>query len=165
MDRLAVTFGIPFAHIAVATLADVWSLKRANDTGSFVTARPRMGATVIGILMLSIFAGSAATIAWQLGMSIQSVVWIIGAATILYVTLGRIRGVCHSNLIYASSKYIGLIGVAVVGWHLLQFKPDAIEMILKTHFSPTGAGVSTVIARTLGNIGAVFSTQYVVTVH
>ncbi len=165
MDRLAVIFGIPFAHIAVAALAGVWSLKRTKDTETFMTARHRMGATIIGIPTLSICAGSAATIAWQLEMSTQSAVWIIGAATILYVTLGGIRGVFHSNLIYASFKHMELIVVAVVGWRLLQVKPDAIEMISKTLFSPTGAGVSSLIARTLGNIGAVFSTQYVVTVH
>ena len=112
--------------------------------------------------MLAMYTGGAATIASLLEVSIQTAVWIIGAATILNVTLGGIRGVGHANLIHASFKYMGLIVVALVGWGLLQTKPQAIEMIPKSHFSPTGVGVSTLIAWTLANIGAVFSTQYVI---
>lgn len=111
---------------------------------------------------VSMYTGGAATIASLLKISIQTAVWIVAAATILNVTMGGIRGVGHANLIHASFKYLGLIVVAWVGWGLLQSKPEAVEMIPKTHFSPTGVGVSTLIAWTIANIGAVFSTQYVI---
>ncbi len=111
---------------------------------------------------VSMYTGGAATIASLLEVPIQTAVWIIGAATILNVTLGGIRGVGHANLLHASFKYMGLIVVALVGWGLLQAKPQAFEMIPKSHFSPTGVGVATLIAWTLANIGAVFSTQYVI---
>ena len=45
---------------------------------------------------------------------------------------------------------------------MLQAKPEAYELIPQTHYSPTGVGISTLIAWTVGNIGAVFSTQYVI---
>jgi solute:Na+ symporter, SSS family len=61
MDPLAVIFGISFAYIALATPVGVWSLKRTKDTESFMTAKHRMGAIVIGILMMSEFIGTGST--------------------------------------------------------------------------------------------------------
>ncbi|MDP2859098.1 MAG: sodium:solute symporter family protein [Bacillota bacterium] len=111
---------------------------------------------------VSMYTGGAATIGSLLDIPIQTAVWIIGAAAILNVTLGGIRGVGHANLIHASFKYMGLIVVALVGWSLLRANPQAVERIPKTHFSVTGVGGSTLVAWTLANIGAVFSTQYVI---
>jgi len=67
-----------------------------------------------------------------------------------------------SNLIHAGFKYLGLIVTAWVAWNLLQKAPGAMARVPEMHFSLTGIGMPTLIAWTVANIGAVFSTQYVI---
>jgi SSS family solute:Na+ symporter len=111
---------------------------------------------------VSMYTGGAATIAMLLGISIPAAVYIIGAASILTVSMGGLRGVGISNLIHAGFKYLGLIVTAFVAWNLLQKTPGVMARIPEMHFSLTGIGMPTLIAWTLANIGAVFSTQYVI---
>ncbi len=111
---------------------------------------------------VSMYTGGAATIATLLGISIPTAVYIIGFASILTVSIGGLRGVGISNLIHAGMKYLGLIILTFVAWNLLRESPGALAKLPAAHFSLTGIGVSTLIAWTVANIGAVFSTQYVI---
>jgi SSS family solute:Na+ symporter len=111
---------------------------------------------------VSMYTGGAATIASLLQMNIETAVFIIGAATIANVTLGGIRGVGYANLIHASFKYLGLIVVAWAGWQLIAAKPEVMAKVPETHFNATTIGLPTLVAWTVANIGAVFSTQYVI---
>lgn len=111
---------------------------------------------------VSMYTGGAATIATLLGISIPAAVYIIGVASILTVSIGGLRGVGISNLIHATVKYLGLIILTIVAWNLLRETPGALAKLPATHFSLTGIGVSTLVAWTVANIGAVFSTQYVI---
>jgi SSS family solute:Na+ symporter len=111
---------------------------------------------------VSMYTGGAATAASLLGIPITAGIFTIGAATILNVTLGGIRGVGYANLIHAVFKYLGLTLVAVVGWRLVQARPELAARIPQGHYSLTGIGVPTLVAWAVGNIGAVFSTQYVI---
>ncbi len=148
-----------FNALGEYTISGALARRYGNGVRTVVSLTMIYALTTVNV---SMYTGGAATIASLLKISVQAAVFIVGAATIMNVTLGGIRGVGHANLIHASIKYLGLIVVAAVGWSLLQSKPEAMEMIPKTHFSPTGVGVSTLIAWTIANIGAVFSTQYVI---
>ena len=126
--------------------------------------------TVVSLTMIyaltavnvSMYTGGAATIASLLHISIETAVFIVGVATILNVTLGGLRGVGKANLIHTMFKYLGLIVVAWAGWQMLQARPEVMAKVPATHFSPTNIGIPTLIAWTVANIGAVFSTQYVI---
>jgi len=111
---------------------------------------------------VSMYTGGAATIASLLQIPIGTAVFIIGVVTILSVALGGMRGVGQANLIHASFKYLGLIVVAWTGWQLLQGKPELIATVPEAHFTMSGIPTSTLIAWSVANIGAVFSTQYVI---
>ena len=111
---------------------------------------------------VSMYTGGAATVASLLQIPIGTAIFMIGLVTVLSVTFGGMRGVGQANLIHASFKYLGLIVVAWTGWQLLQGKPELIATVPETHFTMTGISTSTLIAWTIANIGAVFSTQYVI---
>ena len=111
---------------------------------------------------VSMYTGGAATIASLLQIPIGTAIFIIGIVTILSVALGGMRGVGQANLIHAAFKYLGLIVVAWTGWQLLDVKPELLTTVPAVHFTMSGISTSTLIAWTIANIGAVFSTQYVI---
>jgi len=111
---------------------------------------------------VSMYTGGAAMIASLLTVSIGTATFIIGVVTILSVTLGGMRGVGQANLIHTTFKYLGLIVVAWIAWQSMQIRPELIVRVPETHFTMNGIKTSTVIAWMIANIGAVFSTQYVI---
>ncbi len=115
------------------------------------------------VVNVSMYVGGAATIATILHLPTFIGILITGAVTILYVAVGGIKGVAYTNVIHASIKYFGLIITTVVA---LRFSGGSLthlrEVMPPVYFSLTGVGLPTIIAWTIGNIGAVFSTQYVI---
>ena len=80
----------------------------------------------------------------------------------LNVSFGGIRGVGFANLIHAAFKYFGLIVILATAWIIIQGKPVLLENIPSVKWSLfEGVGYAQVIAWIIGNVGAVFSTQYV----
>lgn len=127
----------------------------------------RIVASVVMILALtsvnvSMYTGGGATLAKVLGVSIPTAVLVVAVISVMIVSLGGIRGVAYTNLIHASFKYIGLIVICVVAYGLLKGAPNvSLAQLPAKYWNPTGIGYSTILAWTVANIGAVFSTQYV----
>jgi SSS family solute:Na+ symporter len=111
---------------------------------------------------ITMYVGGAATIATLLGLPIPIAVYITGAVTMIYVTAGGIKGVAYTNLVHASIKYLGLIITTVVGLRYCGSLTRLHQSLPPHYFSVTTVGIPTIIAWTIGNIGAVFSTQYVI---
>jgi len=148
-----------FNKLGEYTISGALASRYGNGIRTVVSLTMIYALTTVNV---SMYTGGAATVASLLGISIQTAVFIIGAATILNLSFGGIRGVGHSNLIHATFKYLGLIVVAWAGWTMLRAEPRAYRLIPQTHYSLTGVGVSTLLAWTVANTGAVFSTQYVI---
>lgn len=110
---------------------------------------------------VSQLTGGGATIAKLLGISIPIAVIVLSAASIIIVALGGLRGVGYTNLIHASFKYMGLIILCVVAYGLYRHGSVSFDQLPANYWTPEGLGVSKIIAWTIANIGAVFSTQYV----
>lgn len=114
------------------------------------------------VVNISMYVGGAATIATILKIPNAVAIYITGAVTILYVVAGGLKGVAYTNLIHATIKYFGMIVTLVValqmtgGW-------SGMELTLPAaYFSWDNVGIGTIIAWTVANIGAIFSTQYVI---
>ncbi|MDR3592026.1 MAG: sodium:solute symporter family protein [Negativicutes bacterium] len=148
-----------FQALGEYTISGALAQKYGNGVRLVVSLTMIYALTAVNV---SMYTGGAATIASLLQIPITTAVLIIGIATILNVTLGGIRGVGYANLIHTAFKYLGLIVVAWAGWRLIQASPQVTAKIPEMHFSPIGIGLPTLIAWTVANIGAVFSTQYVI---
>jgi SSS family solute:Na+ symporter len=165
-----ITLGVGYLLYAFFMAPKFNALKEYTISGALARKYGNAMRVVVSIIMIyalttvnvSMYTGGAATIAMLLGISIPTAVYIIGAASILTVSVGGLRGVGISNLIHAGFKYLGLIVTAWVAWNLLQKSPGAMARLPEMHFSLTGIGMPTLIAWTVANIGAVFSTQYVI---
>ncbi len=108
------------------------------------------------------FTGGAAALSALLHVSIEQAIFIIAICATLNVAFGGIKGVGVANIIHASFKYLGLILIAGTAWVIIQDKPILLDKIPATHFSLVdGVGFPQLIAWVIANIGAIFSTQYV----
>lgn len=114
------------------------------------------------VVNISMYVGGAATIATILKIPTTIAIYITGAVTVLYVAAGGLKGVAYTNLVHATIKYFGMIVTLAValqmagGWAGLELSLPA------AYFSWDNVGLSTIIAWTVANIGAIFSTQYVI---
>jgi len=119
-------------------------------------------AIALMIVNVGNYAGGAAAIGAILHISLEQAIVLIGVVAALNVGFGGLRGVGYANIIHATFKYLGLIVVAGTAWVIIQDKPMMLDSIPTKYWSVTeGAGYAQIIAWIVGNVGAVFSTQYV----
>lgn len=111
---------------------------------------------------VSNMTGGASIVASLFHMEIGNAVYLVAFVTTLVVAFGGIRGVGGANIIHASFKYGGLIIVALTAWTIVSADPAYLARIPESRWSLVdGVGWTQVTAWLIGNIGAVFCTQYV----
>jgi SSS family solute:Na+ symporter len=106
--------------------------------------------------------GGAVTIAAMLNVNVKTASLILASLVAAIVASGGLRGIGISNLVHFVVKYMAIGALAITAWSLLKENPAALTRIPATHYSIKGTGFSLPLVWALGNIGAVFSTQYVV---
>jgi len=142
------------------TISGVISQKYGDKARMMVSLM--MVYAIIAVIVVAYTAG-AVVVSSLLGISTTLAVWIMAIATTTSVAAGGMRGIGFSNLIHFVVKYFAIVITAVTAWFMLRARPDlSLDSLPAMHFSMTGVGLPTIIAWTVGNIGAVFSTQYVI---
>lgn len=127
----------------------------------------RYAASVLTILALSIvavalYAGGGAVLSAVLHINKNLAIMLVGAITVLYVSLGGMRSVVYTNVAHASAKYLGMILAfayaleASGGISVLQEKLPAMM------FNWTQVGWGQIVAWMIAGIGSIFATQYVI---
>src|SRR5471032_1689321 len=188
--RLAIIAAVTIAYFAVMSFITYRVRRHANSSSGMTGGGRNFPAYMIGALMLSEFIGSSVSIgtaqmgfelgisaAWNLvalstggGAVLSAVLHInknlaillVGAITVLYVSLGGMRSVVYTNVAHASAKYLGMILAfayaleASGGIGVLQEKLPAMM------FNWTQVGWSQIIAWMIAGIGSIFATQYVI---
>lgn len=141
------------------TISGALAKKYGDGTRMVVSLIMIYALTVVNV---SMYTGGAASISTILNVPSNVAVLIIGVVTVINVSTGGLRGVGYSNLIHAFFKYLGLIVTAIVAYKASGGISHLASTLPPIYFSWQGVGISTLIAWTIANIGAVFSTQYVI---
>lgn len=111
---------------------------------------------------VSAFTGGGAALGAILHVSVPTAIWIIGIIAVVNVSFGGIRGTGMANVIHVIFKFAGVMVVAFTAIMLLMNDPETIKKVPAHYFSLfDGIGYGTFFAWLIGNIGAVFATQYV----
>ncbi len=148
-----------FQRLGEYTISGALAKKYGNNVRLLTSIIMIYALTVVNI---SMYVGGAATIATILKLPNTVAVFITAAVTILYVTAGGLKGVAYTNVAHALIKYFGMIVTVIFalnlagGWNNMKLELPA------AYFSWDNVGLSTIIAWTVANIGAIFSTQYVI---
>lgn len=127
----------------------------------------RYAASVLTIVALSIvavalYAGGGAVLAAVLHINKTVAILLVGAITVIYVSLGGMRSVVYTNFAHSVMKYIGMILAlayalqATGGIHVLQAQLPAAM------FDWNEVGWGQIFAWMIGGIGSIFATQYVI---
>lgn len=127
----------------------------------------RYAASVLTIVALSIvavalYAGGGAVLAAVLHIDKTLAILLVGAITVVYVSLGGMRSVVYTNFAHSVMKYVGVILAlayalqASGGIGVLQARLP-VRM-----FDPVDIGWGQVFAWMIGGIGSIFATQYVI---
>jgi SSS family solute:Na+ symporter len=127
----------------------------------------RYAASVLTIVALSIvavalYAGGGAVLAAVLHIDKTLAILLVGATTVVYVSLGGMRSVVYTNFSHSIVKYLGIILAlayaleATGGIGTLQARLPA------SMFDWTAIGWGQIVAWMIGGIGSIFATQYVI---
>jgi len=141
------------------TISGILSKKYGNNTRMVVSLIMVYALMTVNVVA---YTAGAVVVASLMGIPTTPAVLIISAAATACVAAGGIRGVGFANLVHFLFKYFAIVITAVIAWSMLKERHLSLDTLPAMHFSMTGIGIPTIIAWTIGNIGAVFSTQYVI---
>lgn len=114
------------------------------------------------MINITLYVGGTSAIVSLLNIPANIAVYIIAVITILYVSAGGLRGVAHIAVCHSIVKFLGIVFVISTALRMSGGLKNLQTIMPPLYFSWDGVGVSTIFAWTIGNIGAVFSTQYVI---
>lgn len=141
------------------TISGALSHHYGNTIKYFVSITMALALIIVNV---GNFVGGAAAIGKLLHVSVETAIYIIAIVACLNVAFGGLKGVGMANLIHAAAKYFGLLVILFTAILIVVDKPIILESIPKAQWSLfEGVGYGQVLAWVVGNIGAVFSTQYV----
>ncbi len=142
------------------TISGIIEQKFGRSTKSVVSII--MIAALLLVNLGNYLSGSAA-IASLLGLPLMTCAIITAIVSTFYFTFGGMKGVAWVTILHSFVKYAGvLITVGVALYLCGGFKPIVHELP-KSYFTWDGTiGGGTIFAWLIGNMGAIFSTQFII---
>lgn len=115
------------------------------------------------LVNLGNYVSGAASLATTLRVDLTTAAFIIAIVSTFYFTIGGFKSIAYVSMIHCTVKYIGVFVVLTMALILTKGVTPLIEKLPPSYFTWDGnVGLSTIVAFFIGNIGAVFSTQYII---
>jgi solute:Na+ symporter, SSS family len=120
---------------------------------------------IYALLLVNVgnYVSGAASLATTLKVSLPSAAFIIAIVSTFYFAFGGLKSIAYVSMIHCTVKYIGVFIVLGVALYLAKGIAPMQAALPSFYFTWDGhIGLSTIVAFFIGNIGAVFSTQYII---
>lgn len=120
---------------------------------------------IYALLLVNVgnYISGAAAIASVLHISLPLAALIIAAVSTFYFALGGMKSLAYVNLWHSALKYLGVLIVLAVALSMTGGVAPIRAALPAFYFTWDGTlGASTIVAFFIGNVGAIFSTQYIV---
>ncbi len=120
---------------------------------------------IYALLMVNVgnYVSGAASLATILKVSLPTAAFIIAIVSTFYFALGGFKSVAYVSMIHCTVKYIGVFIVLGVALYLTKGIAPIADSLPPYYFTWDGhIGLSTIVAFFIGNIGAIFSTQFII---
>jgi len=114
------------------------------------------------IVAVSTYAGGGTILAGLLNVDRTTAIIITGTVATLYVSVGGMRSVIHTNALHALVKYIGILVAVAFGLSQVGGFGGLHERLPARMFTVDTVGWAQIFAWIVAGVGAVFSTQYVI---
>lgn len=151
--------------------------KKLYSSGEFTIsgaiARKYGRATQITVSLIMIYAlllvnvgyyiSGAAAVSTVLKISLPAAAIITAVVSTFYFAIGGLKSVAYVSLVHTAVKYVGVLIVFFVALSLTHGIRPMTEQMPAYFFTWDGKiGASTIVAWIIANVGAIFSTQYIV---
>jgi SSS family solute:Na+ symporter len=120
---------------------------------------------IYALLLVNVgnYVSGAASLATVLKVGLPTAAFIIAIVSTFYFAFGGFKSLAYVSMIHCSIKYIGVFIVLGTALYLTKGIAPITEALPSFYFTWDGhIGASTIVAFFIGNIGAIFSTQYII---
>jgi SSS family solute:Na+ symporter len=120
---------------------------------------------IYALLLVNVgnYVSGAAAISTVLKINIPVAMCIIAVVSTFYYMFGGLKGVAYVTVLHSVVKMIGLALVVGVALTLTGGVGPLVQQMPPEYFTWDGKiGVSTIFAWTIGTVGAIFSTQFII---
>ncbi|PTM56556.1 sodium:solute symporter family protein [Desmospora activa] len=120
---------------------------------------------IVALLLVNLgnyLSGSAAIVS-ILGMPLMTSAIIIAIVSTFYFTFGGMKGVAWVTILHSAVKYAGIMITVGVALHLAGGFDPMVAALPEHYFTWDGTiGAGTIFAWFIGNMGAIFATQFII---
>jgi SSS family solute:Na+ symporter len=120
---------------------------------------------IYALLMVNVgnYVSGAASLATILKIDLTTAAFIIAIISTFYFALGGFKSIAYVSMIHCTIKYIGVFVVLGTALYLTKGVAPIAANLPPFYFTWDGhIGPSTVLAFFIGNVGAIFSTQFII---
>jgi len=116
----------------------------------------------LSIVAVALYAGGGAVLAAVLHIKKSWAILLVGATTVIYVSLGGMRSVVYTNFIHSIVKYVGVMLALAYALDASGGIATLQAQLPATMFNWIQIGWGQICAWMIGGIGSIFATQYVI---
>ncbi|EKS29211.1 sodium:solute symporter family protein [Afipia felis] len=120
---------------------------------------------IYALLLVNVgyYVGGAASVSTSLHISFAAAAVLTAVISTFYCAVGGLKSTAYVSVLHTAVKYIGVIIVLVVALIMTKGFGPMVAKLPSYYFTWDGKiGASTIIAWAIANVGAIFSTQYII---
>jgi SSS family solute:Na+ symporter len=120
---------------------------------------------IYALLLVNVgnYVSGAASLATILKVSLPTAAFVIAIVSTFYFAFGGFKSLAYVSMIHCTVKYVGVFVVLAVALYMTKGVAPIAAALPPFYFTWDGhIGASTIVAFFIGNIGAIFSTQYII---
>lgn len=120
---------------------------------------------IYALLLVNVgyYVSGAAALSTVLNMPLAPAAILTAVVSTFYCAIGGMKSVAYVSVVHTLVKYVGVLIVLGVALSMSGGIRPMLEHLPDFNFSATGKiGFATIVAWSIANIGAIFSTQYIV---
>ena len=119
---------------------------------------------IYALLLVNVgnYVSGAAALSTVLHMNLTMGMFIIAIVSTFYYVFGGLKGVAYVTVLHSAVKVIGIALILGLALHMTGGIKPMMDTLPPDYFSLSGRiGVPTIVAWTIGTVGAIFSTQFI----
>lgn len=119
---------------------------------------------IYALLLVNVgnYISGAAAIATVMKVSLPQAMCLIAFVSTFYYVFGGLKGVAYVTVLHSAIKLVGVALILGIALYATGGISPMVQVLPSKYFTWDGAiGSSTIIAWTIGTIGAIFSTQFI----
>lgn len=164
------TAAIAFSIFGKVMAARLYSTGAVTISGAIAQRYGRPAQLIVSLIMIYAlllvnvgnYVSGAAAIATVTKLNLTWAAFLIAIVSTFYFALGGMKSIAYVSLLHTGLKYVGVFIILGVALSMSGGLGPVMEKLPTYYFSLDGkVGWTTIFAFFIGNIGAVFTTQYI----